>query len=387
MSKMYYLKSITRAFFQQPANVHTLRAIQVMNDKLNDLLDNPNHFLFHMDQEQAFFIEMNRSLFHRSIFLDSRIKTFSTQMQPVKLSLLVNQLESRESESPKNSYIFHMAHVGSTLLSRALDIPGQNVVYREPQILRHLGVMAASRKATAETNSNDQSLLKLVAHVLGRSYGSNQDVIVKANVPVNFIIGRLLDLQPESPAILLYSTLENYLLALMKSKDHQQWVLHIIKELAVGWEEVCGLSTNERNSLSLPQSIACIWFAQISIFKQAAERYPFARTLNSEVLFCHPRSTMDAALSLFQQQPTQELVKQIINSRTFTHHSKNPSMVFNNQLRIAQREKLKNSLSKELAEARSWLDQQQGRVARKRQKIGSMLPAPLVPAYPSELGV
>jgi hypothetical protein len=176
-----------------------------MNDKLNDLLDNPDRFLFHLDDEQAYFVQMNRSAFYRTIFCDSRIKPLSRTIQPVNLEQLILAFEARENPQPEISYIFHMAHVGSTLLARGLDIPGKNVVYREPQVLRQLGVVAANKQGRQDVSTRWKQLLKLTTHLLSKSYGETQKVFVKANVPVNFLIPQLMDSHPDSPAILLYS--------------------------------------------------------------------------------------------------------------------------------------------------------------------------------------
>ncbi len=353
-----------------------------MSKILNDLLDNPNHFLFHFDNEQACFVEMNRTLFNRSIFLDSRIKTLSQQVSPMRLGQLIDHIERREKTRPSISYIFHMAHVGSTLLARGLDIPGKNLVYREPQILRHLGVMAASKEQTTNFDHDWNSLLRLVTHMLSNSYGADQGVIVKANVPVNFVAGQLMDLRPDSPAIVLYSRLDNYLLSLMKTKDHQEWVYRIIEELSAGWEDVCGISTKERTSLSLPQAIACIWLSQISIFQGLLQNYPQARSLDSETLFCHPAPTLEAAFKLIGQAFSGDELKSILNGQAFNRHSKNPGLVYNNQLRIVERDKVRSSLVQELSEAQAWVKQHADRL-----DVTDRLSPGLVAGHPSMLGL
>jgi hypothetical protein len=327
-----------------------------MNDKLNDLLNNPDRFLFHLDDEQAYFVQMNRSAFYRTIFCDSRIKPLSRTIQPVNLEQLILAFEARENPQPEISYIFHMAHVGSTLLARGLDIPGKNVVYREPQVLRQLGVVAANKQGRQDVSTRWKQLLKLTTHLLSKSYGETQKVFVKANVPVNFLIPQLMDSHPDSPAILLYSTLENYLLALHKSDSHRQWVSRIIEELAGGWEHIAGISERERESLTLPQAIACIWLVQISIYQQMANRYPAVRTLDSEILFSRPRPTLAAAFSLFGQHITEDRLESIVKGETFNRHSKNPDVAYDNEQRLADRENLRNTVTRELTEARSWAD-------------------------------
>lgn len=56
------------------------------------------------------------------------------------MALPLASLAPRASAAQSTTWIFQMAHCGSTLLARALDDPGASLVLREPLSLRQTAV-------------------------------------------------------------------------------------------------------------------------------------------------------------------------------------------------------------------------------------------------------
>lgn len=146
----------------------------------------------------------------------------------------------------KTGWIFHVAHCGSTLLARALDQPATNLILREPLALRQLAL------------APDAARLTLVAGMLGKRYQPELPNVVKANVPVNFLLPRLLATDPAAPAIFLYLDLPDYLLAILRSTDHRAWLQRVTHQLAEHLGDLTGLSDAQR--------AAALWLAQIRAF-------------------------------------------------------------------------------------------------------------------------
>src|SRR5438128_6215682 len=109
------------------------RAIgQMMALTLDDLFVSPDHYLHSFEGDSALFVPMDRGAYHRSIFLDGRISPASDQ----SMHLPAAALNAGAQAPARTGWIFHVAHCGSTLLARALDDPGSNLVLREPLALR-----------------------------------------------------------------------------------------------------------------------------------------------------------------------------------------------------------------------------------------------------------
>ncbi|HEY0130385.1 MAG TPA: hypothetical protein VGB57_03195, partial [Allosphingosinicella sp.] len=245
-----------------------------MSLTLDDLFESPDHYLQSFEGDAAIFVPMDRPAYHRSIFLDHRISPAANRSMRLPLSAL-----SGEARPPaKTGWIFHVAHCGSTLLARALDDPGLNLVLREPLALRQLAF------------DRDPKRLPLTAAMLSKRYREDLPTIVKANVPVNFLLPELVALDRQAPAIFLYSSLRDYLLAILRSENHRGWLHRVTAQLAAYLGDLSNLSDAER--------CAALWLAQMRAFGQAISLMPNARALDAEAFFAAPGQTLHAAAAL-----------------------------------------------------------------------------------------
>lgn len=328
---------------------------------LQAIFETPDLFLHSFDEADAVFLEMDRDAYFRSIFTDRRISPKSTNQHRAPCADLFAAMAS--IEPAPTSYVFHVAHCGSTLLARALDLKEQNLVCREPFALRQLGVKAARGEESAQ-------LVRLARTMLGRRYNPAGPVIVKANVPVNFMIPALMDPAPDQRAILLYYALDDYLLAILRSAMHRGWVQHVSDELRPGIEELTGPRTVDE---SVAVMAARLWLTQMLQFQQALTAYPNARSLSAEDLFESPNATLAASFSHFGQPQGAETIDAIVRSDLFSRYSKDPKHQFDNAQRVVRRGKLKVELAAELNEARAWVMRQSA-----AQQLPQRLAKPLV---------
>ncbi len=309
---------------------------------LQSILSTPDLYVQSFDRDEAIVFEMDQSAYQRSIFLDRRIAAKNMEHKRVRRSDVLAAVKDA-SAAPVN-YIFHIAHCGSTLLARALELPGQNLVLREPYTLRQLGAEAAN-------GAEDAASVHMMRVLLGRRYNSGGPVIVKANVPVNFMIPALMRPQAEQPAIFLHYGLEDYLLAILRSQMHRDWVSHVSNELKPGLEKLTGARAGDE---SVAVSAARLWLAQLLQFEAALKEYPNAKSLSAEDLFETPKAVLGAAFGLFGQPQNEATIEAIVSSDLFTRYSKDPRHKFDNAQRVARRAKLKEDLSPELDAARAW---------------------------------
>ena len=110
---------------------------------------------------------------------------------------------------------------GRTLLARAIDHQATNLMLREPFALRQLAL------------APDAQRLATVMAMLSKRYREDLPTIVKANVPVNFILADLAAFNPPAPAIILYLDLADYLIAVLRSEANREWVRRITTLLSV----------------------------------------------------------------------------------------------------------------------------------------------------------
>ncbi len=310
----------------------------------DDLFGSPNHYLHSFDQENAVFVPMDRAAYHRSIFLDARISPASSGSMRVPVSKLI-----ANAGAARTGWIFHPAHCGSTLLARALDGPATNLVLREPLCLRDVSL------------SGDRERLALVKAMVGKRYHADMPTVVKANVPVNFILPQLLAGADDVRAIFLHCGIRDYLLAVLRTPGHREWVARVTHLLSPHLGDLTALADSER--------AAALWLGQMRAFAQAMNDHRGTASLNCEAFFATPQPSLVAAAQCLQVPVAEQDVAQTVAGPLFATHAKNPAQVFDNAARLARRNELERQLAPELERAENWLHQAGG---------APVLPRPLI---------
>jgi hypothetical protein len=310
-----------------------------MSLTLDDLFQSPDHYLQSFDGDAAVFVPMDRPAYHRSIFLDDRISPAANRVMRLPVAALTG-----EARPPaRTGWVFHVAHCGSTLLARALDDPGLNLVLREPLALRQ------------QAFQRDPKRLALTAAMISKRYREDLPTIVKANVPVNFLLPELVALDPQAPAIFLYSSLRDYLLAILRSDNHRGWLQRVTVQLAAYLGDLSDLPDAER--------CAALWLAQMRAFGQAIALMPNARALDAEAFFAAPGPTLRAAAAHLGVPMSDSAVDSTVAGPLFATYSKNPELPFDNAARLARRAELEAPLAPELASAQRWVEAATGESA------------------------
>lgn len=302
---------------------------------LDQLLTSPDHYLHSIEGDDAVFVPMDRAAYQRSIFLDGRISPAADGAARVPLSALI---QAGGHPEPLG-WIFHMAHCGSTLLARALDAlsAGANIVLREPLALRQLGF------------EPDPDRLATVLTSLAKRYPGGGPTLIKANVPVNFLLPEIVDRDPSAPAIFLAMSLPDYLLAILRSDNHRAWLRGIVGQFAV--------DLGVKSPLSDAETGAALWLGMMRRFSAALSRMPNARMLDAETFFARPDAALLAAAAHFGIATDPDEVTRIVGGALFATYSKRPDQAFNNARRLERREALANQLAGEIAAAQAWLGQ------------------------------
>ena len=303
-----------------------------MTQDLAQLLATPDAYLHSFDGAEAVLAAMDRAAYRRSIFLDRRISPAREHVWRVPLAALAGAVPPAQPMG----WIFHVAHCGSTLLARALDELGGALVLREPLALRKLAL------------APDPALLPPVLALLSRRYPGDGRSVVKANVPVNFMLDAIAAADPQAPAVLLWSRLPDYLTAVLRSPNHRRWVRNITALLADHLGELEGLGDAER--------AAALWIAQHRRFADTLDRMPQARALEAEHFFADPAGSLLAAAQLFGIAASVADIDALATGPLFSTYSKNPAASFDNAARQSLKHRSALELAGEIAEAERWLE-------------------------------
>lgn len=339
-----------------------------MDPALAPLFQSPSQHFFTFDADTATFVGMDRIAYQRSIFLDRRLISNSNaaRIQPI-----APLLKAAEDVAPASTgWIFHIAHCGSTLLARLIDQPEAGLILREPPPLRQLGVSHARGDASAAW----QARLNLAHVMVARRFDPAQPTIVKANVPVNFILPQLIEREANAPTLLLYFALQPYLLAVLRSPAHRNWVDRVTDQLAPALAARVGL----RPHAATAERAAALWLAQMLMFDAALGANPAARSLDAEMLFANPEEVTRAAAHHFS------LSSAGLDANLhalLSNNAKDPTQAFDNSARRARQAKDLGLLQKYLDAARHWIMQ-----AITQHTLPDTLVRPLIGTPPLLLG-
>lgn len=301
-----------------------------MSLTLADLYASPDHYLQSFEGEDAMFVPMDRAAYARSIFLDARISPAREGVLRVPVAAL-----GQPPAAARVGWIFHVAHCGSTLLARALEELGGGLVLKEPLALRQLAF------------APDPHRLDLLLAMLGKSYGGTAPNVVKANVPVNFMLGEIAARQSQAPVVLLYWNLPQYLTAILRSENHRAWLRNLTGQLSAHLGALEGASDAER--------AAALWLAQVSRFDVMVSAMPEARTLDAASFFAHPGEAITAAAGLFEIGYDAAALAALLSGPLFSTYSKRPEIAFDNADRLAREAENSAAFAPELVEAEHWL--------------------------------
>lgn len=298
---------------------------------MDELFTSPDHYLHSFDQDAAVFVPMDRPAYRRSIFLDGRISPAANEQMRIPVATLA----SYRSQPKSVGYIFHVAHCGSTLLARALDREAGNLVLREPLALRQSSI------------DPDPTRFDLTLTMVGKRYRADQRTLVKANVPVNFILPSIITGDLDARVVFLHLGLRDYLLAILRSEAHRTWLRNVTTQLAPYVGDLSALSDAER--------AAALWFAQVHAFAEALGSLPSARTLDAEVFFAEPADCLTRAADLLEVPMSADDARNAVASSLFSSYSKKPNLPFHNADRLARKRELEVSLAPELESASRWI--------------------------------
>ncbi|WP_150124949.1 hypothetical protein [Tsuneonella mangrovi] len=317
-----------------------------------ELLTDPGLFLLEFDETSAHILQMTRDNFHRSIFLDGRIRHKAQGAMRVPLDQLVQLVGNATFDTnhgrAATGWIFHVAQCGSTLLARALDQIGRSLVLREPAALRRIGVRAGQPGGLGD---DDKALLRAIAFMLSKRWDRETPVIVKANVPVNLIADELMRMRPDAPAITLHFPLINYVAAILRTPGHVDWTDRVSQELRLAGNPIC----EGNNPQCAAEFAAALWFVQIKAFEQVLS-YPNTASLEASRLFDDPVPVLVAAAKLFGVELSESEAVSLVSGELFHSYSKNPALDYDPEVRIAREAEAIDRLAPEIARARAWVE-------------------------------
>ena len=204
-------------------------------------------------------IAMDRESYRAASFLDDRVLQQTVDAQVVPWP----DVEAAVSGELRTDarWIFHIGHVGSTLVSRLLGELEGVLAIREPRLLRDVALCPAGVRERYAAS---------VPKLMSRTFGDSEMACVKATSFVSEIAPELVS--PGKRALFMYATPRNYIASILAGENS-------VKELRMLAQvrsermaaRVTGLGNQAQSDAHLA---AAAWACEMASLESAAEQMP-----------------------------------------------------------------------------------------------------------------
>jgi hypothetical protein len=210
-----------------------LQSNSVFPESVDEILSSPEYFLSGLSTEgRTFeFIKSSRDQLSKPSFIDGRVPlSENSKIYQIKIEQALDWYSHNSIKTQANNFIFHMGFCGSTLLARALDLPGKSFSYKEPQALIHV----AELHLTSDPFFKDNQIL-ILNFILGQystPWSKSEQNIIKPSNWVNTMLYDLVASSKSTKAIFLSIRPLDFIVAVFRGGESRvQYVLNFLKHM------------------------------------------------------------------------------------------------------------------------------------------------------------
>ena len=302
-------------------------------------------------------IRLSESDYAQASFLDARILSRQTIGRTVPWPQFQAAVEAAQMEETC-SYIFHIGHVGSTLLSRLLGAHPQVFALREPAILRTLAQIRADpgsqprRWSEAEFEEGLSDFLKLWS----RTFRPEQHANIKATSFVSELAAQILS-RPSAPkAVFMFVPAETYFASIFGGPNSRQEARMLAESRLKRLHNRLGEQRWKLATLSEGEMIAMSWTCEMTALTAAMDSAgDRAMWLNFDSFLNEPMREISAAFRHLGLQTTQAELETIASGADMRRYSKAPEHAYDAKLRREVLAEARNEHAREIQRGLDWL--------------------------------
>ncbi len=248
------------------------------------------------------------------------------QAMPIALDALLGQQHILEAPLPVPTHFVWMTDFcGSTLYAKSLNATAGLFVYNEPHVYADLA-NARRMKLVGQLDISDEqwsALLKLALFYSRKTFAAGDTAVVKEWPASNFIIRDVLAGNPDSRAIFLYGSLEDYLTACLKYPARRETARARVQGQFIEMRSLPALQNVDPRSLSDAQCAALHWL--YLMYWHEANGFATTnqmRTLDSRQFFADPSGCLQRSAAHLGTTLETKAANEIVQGPIFTRHSK-----------------------------------------------------------------
>jgi hypothetical protein len=324
----------------------------------SELRANPDLFplVFDVFQDAVYFIRLSQARYAEASFLDQRVSQQGddggwAQWAPV--AALAGRLDS------ESDYIFHIGHVGSTLVSRLLGLSPRIFSLREPAVLRTLSQVAFDLPTPESPWAPDtfEEHLDVFSNLWARTYAPGQKTLLKATSLVSEIAEPLLARSSGSRALMMTVMPEVYMATILGGPASRQELRAAAQSRLRRLHRRLGAAPWRLYGMSEGEQAAMSWACEMAGLVEAARRHADrVLWIDFERFLAAPPAGLSAALTHLHGIASEDDLQSMLLSPLFTRYSKGPEHAYDANLRRQVLDQARAEHAQELAKGLAWLD-------------------------------
>jgi hypothetical protein len=329
------------------------------------MLDTPCWFpaALGSDFQSLTFAHLERETLSKEAFLDHRMSHSVLAWESAPVSEVIQHAAKLPATPP--AFIFHSAFCCSTLLARALDVPGKSVALKEPDVL--MGLANAVRVGGPEVDS--KKLTTLIFSLLARRFEANEFVVIKPTNAANNLLRPAI--QSGAPVLILYGDLRSFLVSVLKKGEAcKAFVRNQYNIFKLDPGGLASIPDRQAMTFTDLQVAALVWRHQLERFGQIVSDC----SANQVATLDFRRLIDDAAATLFAVARhlglplDRQTLDEVAYGPVFKRDSKFADRPYNPDQRASDAESVQRHHAEALDQIENWADQ---------LNLGSSLSLPL----------
>ena len=303
-------------------------------------------------------VRLSEAEFRNASFLDQRALPPGREVSWAPWPVLHKQV-GRGRPAAGCDFIFHIGHVGSTLLSRLLGEHPAVFSLREPTPLRTLAGAEIDLDTPESLMSPERFEARLgeLIGLLSRTWRPGQKALVKGTSTVSALAPRLLGADPQARALMMYSAPEAYL-AWMFGARNSIHDLRMTAQLHLRrLHRTVGAQPYRLYDLSPGEFVAMSWASEMaSLAEAAAGREARVLTVDFERFLDAPAAALARAFGFLGAQISPAEVEALARSPMMTRYSKAPEHAYDAALRREILDLGRAGQAGEIGKGLAWLE-------------------------------
>jgi hypothetical protein len=303
-------------------------------------------------------VRLTKADYEKASFLDERVLRPHTLARTLPFGQLAAAVSAGKLEERSN-FIFHIGHVGSTLLSRLLDEEGGLFALREPAILRTLARMRSDPELQPSVwgDAEFEDRLSLLLKLWSRTFEPGQTAVIKTTSFVSELAGQFLRRPSKPKAVLLFVRPESYIATILGGANARQEAKLLTDGRLKRLHRRIGRDVWRLASFSEGEGLALSWAAEMSALIDA-QRAGGSRVLplDFDRFLEEPQEKLSAVLRHFDSNASSDSVARILAGPHMQRYSKAPEHAYSPALRREILDDARKAHATEIAKGLTWLE-------------------------------